>query len=191
MARQNPHSKSIIESATAESQPSQSSRRQVREKVMVVFNGPVHHYVTPNFYVETKPASGKVVPTWNYSAVQAYGTATIYFDSHVDETSDFLSRQLEDLTRHSEISIMGRCGGDNSSPWKVSDAPPRYVDLLKKSIIGVEIEIKSLAGKYKMSQELGEGDRAGVVQGFESLRTDAGREMAQTVKTRGELPKRS
>lgn len=70
IARQNPQSKAIIEYLNAESSDVTSSpKTHLEEDVLVIFNGPVHHYVTPKFYTETKPTSGKVVPTWDYEAV--------------------------------------------------------------------------------------------------------------------------
>lgn len=185
MAKPNPHSKALSEAAQAES-PSNNGGKLAHE-VSVVFNGPAHHYVTPKFYTETKPSTGKVVPTWNYSAVQAYGTATIYFDSKAAETGAFLKRQLDDLSHHAEANIMGFVGGERQKAWQVSDAPQSYVDLLRKNIIGVEIEITRLEGKFKMSQELGSGDRDGVVKGFEALNTDLGSKIARTVQERAAL----
>ena len=158
---------------------------------MILFNGPVHHYVTPQFYVETKPSTGKVVPTWDYSAVQAYGVATVFFDTSDQETGEFLEKQLVDLSAQSEASLgYTRGKGGKGMPWEVGDAPESCVGLLKKAIIGVQIEIKSLAGKWKMSQELSNGDREGVLQGFEKLRTSEGNEMARTVRERAELKDR-
>jgi predicted FMN-binding regulatory protein PaiB len=148
---------------------------------MILFNAPVNHYVTPKFYVETKPATGKVVPTWNYAAVQAYGTATFYTDA-TSRTTEYLSKQISDLSNLAETNIMG-----HERPWQVSDAPERYVDLLRKSIIGVEIEITRLEGKFKMSQELAAGDRAGVIDGFKKIDTDAARFVADTVEERGRI----
>ena len=177
LARQNPHSKAMTEAAT---------NNEFHEEVSVVFTGPTHHYLTPKFYTETKPQTGKVVPTWNYSAVQVYGKATIFYDSKAEETSSFLQKQITDLSQHAETAIMGY-GGSGEKPWQVTDAPERYVDLLKKNIVGIEIEITRLEGKYKMSQEMGIGDRQGVIDGFNALQTETGHEMAKTVQSRGEL----
>ncbi|KAK9352990.1 putative FMN-binding domain-containing protein [Lipomyces doorenjongii] len=157
------------------------------EKVLVLFNGPVHHYVTPKFYTETKPTSGKVVPTSDYSAVQVYGAARIYFDTRSKEFSDFLSQQLSGLSLHAETSIMGYGGEDGPRSWEVSDAPSVYIDLLKKNIIGTEIQIESMTGKFKMSQEKIKGDRDGVIKGFESLNSEVGTQMAIAVRERAAL----
>jgi transcriptional regulator len=188
MARQNPQSKSIIESLQTGSQPSPSVLEQ---EVMVLFTSPVHHYVTPKFYVETKPSSGKVVPTWNYAAAQAYGKAKIYYDSNGDETVNFLSEQIDDLSRYAEESIIKYTGtGTAPSAWKVADAPENYVRLLRKNIIGIEIIIDRLEGKFKMSQELRAGDREGVIKGFEALGSEGhevGTKLAAIVKQRQDL----
>lgn len=184
LAKPNPHSKAMIEAVQAESDSKINGR--LTEEVSVIFNGPVHHYVTPKFYTETKPSTGKVVPTWNYSAVQAYGTATVFFDSKAKETGEFLQKQISDLSHHAETSIMGYVG-EEKKPWQVTDAPDRFIDLLKKNIIGIEIKVTRLEGKFKMSQEMKAADRQGVVEGFEALQTGVGRDMAKTVQARGEL----
>ncbi|KIW27514.1 uncharacterized protein PV07_07247 [Cladophialophora immunda] len=194
LARQNPHSKALIEAAQQHQQhqqqqstsdkgtPPPSGLQSLKEEVSVIFNGPAHHYVTPKFYVDTKPATGKVVPTWNYSAVQVYGTATVHYDTHLEGTGKFLQRQISDLSSHAETTIMGY-----ERPWSVKDAPERYIELLRKNIIGIEIEVTRLEGKYKMSQELGNADRQGVVKGFAALNTQVGDLVAKTVEERGTL----
>ncbi|KAI0835959.1 transcriptional regulator PAI 2-type [Hypoxylon sp. FL0890] len=184
IARQNPQSKAMIDSL--EAQPS-ASAGILEQEVLVLFNSPVHHYVTPKFYTETKPDTGKVVPTWNYAAAQVYGRAKVYYDSKSAETKDFLSKQIRDLSQYTETSIMGYTGVDKPGPWKVSDAPERYIELLQKNIIGIEISIERLEGKFKMSQEMGQGDVDGIVEGFEKLDTEIGTEMAKLVQERRDL----
>ena len=74
------------------------------------------------------------------------------------------------------------------SPWTVDEAPESYIELLRKNIVGVEIEITRLEGKWKMSQELvKEGDRDGVIEGFAALDSELGHTMARTVHERGKL----
>ncbi|TDZ61713.1 Uncharacterized protein CTRI78_v004130 [Colletotrichum trifolii] len=190
LARANPQSKAMIESLAAEGRT--GTGNVLDHEVMVLFTAPTHHYVTPKFYTETKPATAKVVPTWNYAAVQAYGRARIFYDAKSPETQGFLGRQIDDLSRHGETSIMGYTGeGGRPGPWKVSDAPERYIELSKMAIVGIEIAIDRLGGKFKMSQELGEGDREGVVKGFDALDSEVGRNMADLVKERGELKQKS
>jgi transcriptional regulator len=185
IARQNPQAKAIIEHATENPNPhpqSTSTSHRLRQEVMVLFNGPSHHYVTPKFYTKTKPESGKVVPTWNYAAAQCYGVATVYFDSQAEETSTFLNKQIGDLSEMAETKVMGY-----EKPWKVADAPERYIELLRKNIIGIEIEVTSLGGKFKMSQEMGEEDQRGVAEGMEALETADGDYVAKHVRERGKL----
>ncbi|CAL1711806.1 unnamed protein product [Somion occarium] len=210
MARANPQAKAIIESLTREgaegshqgNNDTRGTRRtpnKLEKDVMVLFNAPVHHYVTPKFYKETKPSTGKVVPTWDYAAVQVYGKATIYFDhtsADAPTTSAYLMRQVSDLSQYSETQIMGYdndSDNDNDKEkekekaWQVSDAPSSYVELLLKAIIGVEIEIVSMAGKFKMNQESTRADREGVIEGFLKMGSEDAVRMAEFVKARGEL----
>jgi transcriptional regulator len=191
LARMNPQSKTMIDELQSRATTNDSTQ-WLEEEVLVLFNIASQHYVTPKFYVKTKPDSGKVVPTWNYAAAQVYGRAKIFYDTKSDETAKFLSKQISDLSQHAEGTIMGYDGA-NGKPesWKVTDAPIRYIDLLQKSIIGIEIQIGRLEGKFKMSQELDSGDRAGVIQGFQNLSSDIGLEMSQLVKERGELKDQS
>lgn len=184
IARQNPQAKAIIDSL--ESGP-QGNAGCLEQEVLILFNSPIHHYVTPKFYTETKPDSGKVVPTWNYAAAQAYGRARVYYDSKSDESKKFLSKQIHDLSQYAETSIMGYTGVDKAGPWKVTDAPENYVELLRKNIIGIEISIERLEGKFKMSQEMRKGDREGVIKGFDRLQGEIGAQMSELVKERGDL----
>jgi len=124
------------------------------------------------------------VPTWNYAAVQIYGTITVYPSTASSETGAFLSQQVSDLTKLCEV---GQMGYKPEESWEVSDAPERYTELLKKAIMGVEIEVKRIGGKFKMSQELEEGDRMGVVRGFGEQGTEKDRLVAALVEERGAL----
>ena len=194
VARPNPQSKAMIESLKAAQQQGKDGAGGdgrpgvLEQEVLVLFNAPAHHYVTPKFYTETKPTTGKVVPTWNYATAQVYGRARVYHDSKSEESRAFLSKQIHDLSQQSETSIMGYTGlGDRPGPWSVTDAPERYIELLQKNIIGIEITIDRLEGKFKMSQEMQPGDREGVIKGFANLGSEVGAEMSRLVKERGEL----
>ena len=120
------------------------------QKVLCVFQGPMA-YVSPSHY-ETKRETGKVVPTWNYVMVQARGIARVH------EDADWLRAQVSALTDKHE---KGR-----AEPWAVSDAPPTYIDSQLKGIVGMEIAIESIAGKWKVSQNRPEADRRGVAAGL-------------------------
>ena len=184
IARQNPQSKAMIDELNA----GPGSGGVLEHDVMVVFTAQHHHYITPKFYVETKPATGKVVPTWDYAAAQAYGKARIYYDSKAEETIEFLNTQMADLTRQSEGGIMGYTGKEGRpTPWEVTDAPERHIEMLRTNIIGIEIEIEKLEGKFKMSQEMRKGDRDGVVAGLQGLESETAREVGKVVKQRGEV----
>lgn len=153
--------------------------------VLVVFNAKHDHYVTPKYYVETKPDTGKVVPTWNYSAVQIYGKLFLYYDSKAPEAGAFLAKQIRDLSNHTERSIMGYTGGERPGPWVVEDAPERYIELMQRNIVGIEIRIEKVQGKFKMSQEMKPGDREGVVAGFAGMGGENGEAISALVKERG------
>ncbi|KAJ6021818.1 hypothetical protein N7540_007322 [Penicillium herquei] len=183
IAKQNPQVKAMIE-AVDQKPP---NVLELSEDVLVLFNGQHDHYVTPKFYVETKPDSGKVVPTWNYAAVQVYGKLSLCYDSKTPEAGTFIAQQIHDLSSHTEQSIMGYTGGDRPEAWTVDEAPERYVDLLKRNIVGIEIQVKKIQGKFKMSQEMRPGDREGVVKGFQSMGTETGTAISEVVKGRGEL----
>jgi transcriptional regulator len=134
--------------------------------VLVVFQG-ADHYITPGWY-ETKRETGKVVPTWNYVMVQARGRPRVI------EDSTWLRAQIEALTKRHESA--------RPAPWAVGDAPEAFIDMQIKAIVGVEIEITDIAGKWKVSQNRPVADRAGVVAGLEALGDEASREMASIVR---------
>ncbi|TLD18509.1 hypothetical protein PspLS_10181 [Pyricularia sp. CBS 133598] len=174
MARSNPHAKTLSAAAG-------TSGSVVEHEATVLFNGPPGHYVTASFYTATKPATGKVVPTWNYSAVRGYGKVRVFYDHADARTSAFLQAQVEALTGHCEAHVMGY---DEQKQWRVGDAPDRYIDVMKKSIVGVEVVLDRLEGKVKMSQEMGLGDRKGVVEGFRALGTEVGKGVADLVEVK-------
>jgi len=117
---------------------------------LVVFQGAAG-YVTPSWYA-TKAATHKVVPTWNYATVHAWGTPSVVDDA------GWLARQLADLTRGQEQR--------RPRPWAVADAPADFIATQMKAIVGIEIPIARLEGKWKMSQNRDDADRAGVVAGL-------------------------
>jgi transcriptional regulator len=138
--------------------------------MLVVFQG-TDAYITPSWY-ETKRQTGKVVPTWNYAIVQARGTAVVKDDP------DWIARQIADLTASQE--------GARAEPWAVSDAPPPFIAAQIKGIVGIEIEIAEITGKWKVSQNRPAADRAGVVAGLEASADDhSSLEMAQLVRAFG------
>jgi transcriptional regulator len=142
------------------------------EECLVVFQGP-QDYVTPSWYA-TKRETGKVVPTWNYATVHAWGRPRIMNDDA------WLRRQIEDLTGSRE--------SQRTEPWQVGDAPENFIAAQMRGIVGVEISILRIEGKWKMSQNRPEADRAGVIAGFREAGA-AGQEIAALVAERGGLLK--
>jgi transcriptional regulator len=134
--------------------------------VLVIFQG-ADHYITPSWY-ETKRETGKVVPTWNYVMVQARGRPRVI------EDAGWLRAQIEALTKKHESA--------RPAPWAVGDAPEAFIAMQIKAIVGVEIEITDIAGKWKVSQNRPAADRIGVVAGLEALGDEASREMASIVR---------
>jgi transcriptional regulator len=119
-------------------------------EALAVFQGP-DHYVSPSWYA-TKREAGKVVPTWNYVMVQARGVARAI------EDEAWLRRQITALTQSQESS--------RPAPWAATDAPEDFVAAMVKQIVGVEIEIADIRGKWKASQNRSPADRAGVIEGL-------------------------
>lgn len=139
------------------------------QAVLVVFRGP-DAYVSPTLYA-TKKETGKVVPTWNYAMVQARGKARLR------DHGDWLTPQLDALVTAREAS--------QPQPWSIADAPSDYIEGQKRAIVGIEIEIAALEGKWKVSQNQPEANRRSVVEGF-TAHADT-REMAELVRTYGKL----
>ncbi|MGU3667132.1 FMN-binding negative transcriptional regulator [Methylobacterium sp. A49B] len=117
---------------------------------LIVFQGP-QGYVTPGWYA-SKREHGRVVPTWNYATVHAWGRPRV-----IDDPA-WLGRQVADLTALRE--------GSRAEPWAVSDAPEPFVAGQLRALVGVEIPITRIEGKWKMSQNRPEADRHGVIAGF-------------------------
>lgn len=134
MARANPHWRDLVEGV----------------ECLVAFQG-VENYVTPSWY-PSKQATGKVVPTWNYQAVQVSGIPAVieevgWLERHVAELTDSIERRRD-------------------RPWKVTDAPADFIQSQLKAIVGLEIEITEIRGKWKMSQNRSPEDARGVALGM-------------------------
>ncbi|PVE26228.1 transcriptional regulator [Microvirga sp. KLBC 81] len=139
------------------------------QEALVVFHG-TETYITPSWY-EAKREHGKVVPTWNYAIVQAYGRM------RVTDDSDWLQKQITAMTSAQEST--------RAEPWAVSDAPADFVAAQLKGIVGVEIEITRIEGKWKVSQNRSEADRRSVAMGLRILGDEDARQMADLVDERG------
>jgi transcriptional regulator len=121
-------------------------------EALAVFQGP-HGYITPSWY-PSKVQTGKVVPTWNYAVVHALGPLKIY------EDAAWLCGLVTRLTASHE--------SQRDKPWHVTDAPADYIDTMLKAIVGIEIPVRRMQGKWKMSQNRLPRDREGVIEGLEA-----------------------
>jgi transcriptional regulator len=123
-------------------------------EALVTFLGP-EAYVTPNWF-PSKRETGKVVPTWNYIAIHAYGPLHFFEDK----------APLLDIVTRLTNTHEGERAGKEPGPWAVTDAPPDYVDAMLKAIVGFELPIARLEGKWKLSQNKSAADIAGIRDGL-------------------------
>ena len=135
------------------------------EQAMMIFQG-ADAYITPNWYA-TKAQTGKAVPTWNYAIVHAYGRPAIMNDK------DWLKQHVTELSDQQERS--------EAHPWKVTDAPDSYIDVMLRGIVGFRFEITRLEGKWKMSQNRETQDRLAVIDGLKARASGDDLEIADIV----------
>jgi transcriptional regulator len=138
------------------------------EPALAIFQGP-DAYVSPNYY-PSKKVAGKAVPSWNYVAIHVYGELRLIEDPAGLE--DILTR----LTDQHEAK--------RPHPWKVADAPRDYLETMMKNIVGLELRITRLEGKWKLSQNKTPEDRAGVIAGMEASAKPSDRATAQAMRER-------
>ena len=120
-------------------------------EALAIFQGP-ESYITPSWY-PSKKEHGKVVPTWNYAVVHAYGCLSI-----VDNAA-WLRAHLNEITFQQE--------NERPVPWEVADAPKEYIERQLKGIVGIELPISRIEGKWKVSQNKKDQDRMGVSRGLD------------------------
>ena len=137
---------------------------QVEGEVLVVFQGD-ESYISPSGYA-TKAEHGKVVPTWNYAAVHAYGQLTV-----IDDAA-WIFGQVSALTASNEAAL--------PQPWAVTDAPPDYIEKMLGAIVGIEITVTRLLGKWKASQNQPAENRASLIAALEKT----GNPMAELIRAR-------
>jgi len=140
---------------------------QISESVssVVIFQG-AESYISPSWY-PTKQDTGKAVPTWNYAVVHAHGVPSLF------EDRERLLAHVTALTNTHESTF--------EAPWRVSDAPADFIHAMLKGIVGIEIPIASLTGKWKVSQNRPEADRRAVVEALRKQGDDSSRAMAALV----------
>ena len=133
---------------------------------LAIFQG-AESYISPSWY-PTKDETGKVVPTWNYAVVHAHGPLRVI------EDRAWLRKLVENLTDRQES---GR-----NKPWKISDAPAAYIGEQLGAIVGLEITIARLIGKWKVSQNRPARDREGAADGLLEHGSESGSAMARLIR---------
>jgi transcriptional regulator len=131
-------------------------------EVLLIFQGP-DGYISPNWY-PSKHETGREVPTWNYAVAHVHGRLRV-----IDEAI-WLRRLLETLTDHHEAS--------QPQPWKITDAPEDHIEKSLRAIVGLEITIERIEGKFKLSQNHPEANRLGVIEGLRQRDGDGDAELA-------------
>ncbi|CAM0998239.1 Negative transcriptional regulator [Rhodanobacter sp. Root179] len=131
-------------------------------EVLLVFQG-LDGYISPNWY-PSKHETGREVPTWNYAVVHVHGRLKV-----IDDAA-WLRRLLETLTDHHEAG--------QPQPWKIGDAPEDHVEKSLRAIVGLEISIDRIEGKFKLSQNHPARNRAGVIAGLRERDGDGDVELA-------------
>ena len=122
------------------------------QEVLVIFRA-VEGYISPNWY-PSKQVHHKQVPTWNYAVVHAHGRIRVRDDAR------FVRRLLASLTRTHEAA--------EPAPWKMADAPRDYLEARVQAVVGIEIEIDQLVGKFKLSQNKEAADRQGTIDALQA-----------------------
>jgi len=125
-------------------------RHAAGQEVLAIFHGP-QTYVTPSWY-PSKHETGQVVPTWNYAVVHAHGVLRVHDDR------EWLRTLVTRLTDRQESAM--------AQPWRVDDAPAEYLERMLGAIVGIEIPVTRLDGKWKVSQNRNDADRDGVAEGL-------------------------
>jgi len=143
-------------------------RSLLQHDVLAIFQGS-EHYISPSWY-PSKKEHGKVVPTWNYAAVHATGKLSVIDDPV------WLRALLASLTQQHEEAM--------PQPWSIDDAPADYIDKMLAAVVGIEIEIVQLQGKWKVSQNQPAQNRQGVVEGLRRIQGEGAAVMASLVAER-------
>ncbi len=139
-------------------------------EVLAVFHGP-DAYITPSWYA-TKAETGRAVPTWNYAVAHAHGTLCIVDDA------GWLRAELEAFTAQHEAAF--------PPPWRLADAPDDYVEKMLAAVVGIEIAVTRLVGKWKTSQNQPARNKEGIARGLREVGGEAAAEMAKLVERNGE-----
>jgi transcriptional regulator len=144
-------------------------------QALAIFQGP-QAYISPSFY-PSKATTGEVVPTWNYAVVHASGSLRFIQDA------GWLREFVAGLTATHEAP--------RSQPWKIDDAPARYLDKMLSLIVGFEFSIATLSGKWKVSQNRSQADQQGVIRNLQDADDADSREMAAMLAALAREPESS
>ncbi|HTR00971.1 MAG TPA: FMN-binding negative transcriptional regulator [Candidatus Acidoferrum sp.] len=158
--------KAVLRAHTPKQNPLWQQQLPSDAEALVIFQS-VDTYITPSWY-PSKHAHGQAVPTWNYAVVHAYGPIRFITDK------DWLLPHVTALTDEHEAK--------HALPWQVTDAPADYIDKMLSNIVGIEIPVTRLLGKWKMSQNRPPGDRLGVVAGLSSQESDDSKAVMELVR---------
>jgi transcriptional regulator len=138
-----------------------------KSEVLIIFNGP-NCYISANYY-PTKMVTGKAVPTWNYVAVHVKGLISFVHDD------TWNLNLLDSLTEHHEVQ--------QPLPWSIADAPKEYIDKMLPAIVGLEIDITSIVGKWKVSQNQSTINKQGVFHALSGESESNAKKIAELVKS--------
>ncbi len=156
----------ILRGHVARANPVVASLQGAVGDSLVIFSGP-QAYISPNWY-PTKAQTHQHVPTWNYATVHIHGHAQLHDDA------DWLRAFLIEFTATHEAG--------QAQPWRLTDAPPGFVERLLKVIVGVEIAVTRVEGKFKLSQNRLPIDRSGVIEGLSNSPDAGARALAQLMQ---------
>lgn len=135
--------------------------------VLVIFNGP-NCYISPNHY-PTKKETGKAVPTWNYVVVHAKGKLSFI------QNEEWIRQAIDTLTSEHEST--------QSEPWSISDAPEPYIQKMLQAVVGLEIEVESIEGQWKLSQNQPELNQHGVIAGLSKNQNTHSESIAEMIRS--------
>ena len=133
---------------------------------LVIFQGP-QHYISPAWYPDKDTSGGKVVPTWNYASVHLRGQLSFIHDTV------WLQQQVAELTQIHEQRVQQN--------WSLNDAPDTYIQKMLKAIVGIEIRITQIQGKWKVSQNRSKSDKLAVASALRCLGTDDAHAVQQLI----------
>jgi transcriptional regulator len=162
--------KCVLQGHIAKANPL-SETVNTQAEVVLIFHGP-NCYISPNFY-PTKKENGKAVPTWNYIAVHVRGVMTYRFDE------DFKLTMLDNLTQQHEAT--------QATPWSIYDTPEQYLEHMLPAIVGLEIQITSITGQWKVSQNQPEVNKQGIVKGLNKTQISDAHKIAMLVQAHTQI----